>query len=277
VQAETEVTPPVDSSHYDQTYFLTSCEGYTEFISSEGENLSRRLKQAFDVADIAPGMWVLDIGSGRGEIMRHCASLGARAYGIDYASAAVHMSSQLAATQNRELAQQLAVFQADAKYVPFVDGLFDRVLMFDIVEHLHPWELDQAIAQAKRVLRPGGRLVIHTAPNAWYDRYAYPLVRWVRTWSGADDRYPKDPRAIVSVNLNVHVNEQSALSLYCLLRQSGFQAKVWLDTPPQKRSEPWYLRAARFVLFHWPPFRWFFEREVFAVGYLDGAARHFAQ
>jgi len=139
------------------------------------------------------------------------------------------------------------------------------VLMFDLVEHLHPWELDRALAEARRVLRSDGRLIIHTAPNVWYDRYAYPLVRLVRTLMGQGVRYPKDPRAIVPANLDVHVNEQSAASLRRVLRRAGFRAHVWLDTHPQNRREGWVFRVVRHILFNWPPFSWFFEREVFAV------------
>jgi hypothetical protein len=50
-----------------------------------------------------------------------------------------------------------------------------------------------------------------------------------------------------------------------VLRRAGFRAQVWLDTPPQNRGEGPLLAAARYILFNWPPFRWFFEREVFAV------------
>jgi hypothetical protein len=137
--------------------------------------------------------------------------------------------------------------------------------MLDLAEHLNPWELDQALTEARRVLEPGGRLVMHTAPNAWYDTYAYPLVRLVRTLMGQGADYPEDPRAVIRANLDVHVNEQSALSLWRVLRRAGFRPKVWLATPPQNRDESWPLRVARHILFNWPPFRWFFEREVFAV------------
>jgi SAM-dependent methyltransferase len=259
-----ERTQPVRPERYDEAYFLGSCEGYAEFVASEGAHLSRRLSQALEAAEVAPGMRVLDVGCGRGEILRCCARLGARAYGIDYAPVAVLMARKLA-TEEEETQGTMGVYQANAKRLPFPAASFDRVLMFDLVEHLHPWELDRALAEVRRVLRPDGQLVIHTAPNIWYDRYAYPLVRLVRTLMGQGVNYPRDPRAIVPANLDVHVNEQSKLSLWWVLRRAGFRARVWLDTPPQNRHEGPLLAAARYILFNWPPFCWFFEREVFAV------------
>ncbi len=245
---------PVCPERYDEAYFLNSCEGYEEFVASEGVHLSRRLSQSFEIAEVEPGMRVLDVGCGRGEILRRCAGLGVEAHGIDYAPVAVRMAREAG-----------TVYQADAKRLPFPAFSFDRVLMFDLVEHLHPWELDRALIEARRVLRPDGRLIIHTAPNVWYDRCAYPLVRLVRSLMGQRERYPKDPRAVIPVNLDVHVNEQSVLSLWQVLRRAGFRAHVWLDTPPQNRDEGPVLAATRRVLFNWPPFHWFFEREVFGV------------
>jgi len=148
--------------------------------------------------------------------------------------------------------------------------------MFDVVEHLFPWELDQSMAEVKRVLRrpdpasgkPGGVFIVHTAPNVWYDRYAYPVVRLVRRLMGQGARYPKNPRLLnVAANADVHVNEQSQWSLGRTLRRAGLRhVKVWLDSPPQNRKENVLFAAARFALFELPPFRYFFEREVFAVG-----------
>jgi SAM-dependent methyltransferase len=211
-------------------------------------------------------MAVLDVGCGRGEILRHTAQLGALAFGIDYAPVAARLSRQVA-DSTRAAGGDVGVYQASALGLPFADRRFDRVLMLDIVEHLYPAELDLAMAEARRVLVPGGRVVIHTAPNVWYDRYAYPVVRAVRQMMGQGDRYPKDPRAIIPANLQVHVNEQSLLSLRQLLRGHDFTGvRVWLSTPPQKRHENPLFRLARRILFGLPPFRWFFEREVFAVG-----------
>jgi ubiquinone/menaquinone biosynthesis C-methylase UbiE len=257
----------VPSTLYTEDYFLNACEGYDEFKSSEGEQLSRRLKAAFELAAVEPGMQVLDVGCGRGEILRHCARLGADAYGIDYAVVAVELSQDIieATTDGRG---KTGVAQSDAKKLPFPSSAFDRVLMFDVVEHLYPWELHQALLEVRRVLKPGGRFVVHTAPNVWYDRYAYPLVRAFRSLLGQGDRYPANPRAfLVGINQDVHVNEQSLLSMRRTLAKAGFSSKVWLDSPPQGRQNPLLLDLLRTAVFRLPPFRWFFEREVFAVAW----------
>jgi cyclopropane fatty-acyl-phospholipid synthase-like methyltransferase len=253
------------STLYTEEYFLTACEGYDVFLESEGRQLSRRLRDAFAKAEVEPGMRVLDIGCGRGEILRHCLHLGIEAHGIDYAQAAVLMSRNAVYQMRSNVGRVVKgwVYQADAKQLPFPEGYFDRVLLFDVVEHLYPWELQQALLEVRRVLTAGGRLIVHTAPNRWYDAYAYPLVRLIRRIQGR--QYPKDPRAIVPVNQDVHVNEQDMRSLRRALRAAGFNGKVWLDSPPQNRQENFLAAGLRWVAFELPPFRWFFEREVFAV------------
>ncbi len=257
---------PLPSTLYTEDYFRTACEGYDEFNSSEGEHLSRRLRDAFDHAAVTPGMDVLDVGCGRGEILRHCAELGANAYGMDYAEVAVKMSQRVLDALDDTTPGHGGVALADAKKLPYPSASFDRVLMFDVVEHLHPWELQVALREVHRVLKPDGRLIVHTAPNIWYDRYAYPAVRLMRTLMGEGHKYPANPRQfLVDVNEHVHVNEQSILSMHQTLARAGFSARVWLDSPPQNRDEGLVLAWLRQLAFETPPLRWFFEREVFAV------------
>lgn len=261
---------------YTEEYFLTACEGFDVFIESEGKHLSRRLSDAFSVAEVRPGMRLLDVGCGRGEIVRHCMRLGIEAFGVDYAEVAALMTRD-AITAQREATylakaneeavgtRKAGVCRSDAKRLPFPTEHFDRVLMFDVVEHLYPWELQQAMREVRRVLKKDGQFIIHTAPNRWYDVYAYPWVRRVRTVLGQGDRYPKDPRAITPANQDVHVNEQDMISLKRALNAAGFNARIWLDSPRQDRQERIFMAVLRRIAFGVPPFRWFFEREVFAV------------
>jgi ubiquinone/menaquinone biosynthesis C-methylase UbiE len=263
--------PSLPPDLYTEEYFLTACEGYQEWLASEGGHLSRRLSAALAQARVEPGMRVLDVGCGRGEIIRHCARLGADAVGIDYAPVAVRMTRDLIRSDGSDVPGYLGVARADAKRLPFARQSFDRVLMFDVVEHLYPWELHEAFLEVCRVLKPEGRLIVHTAPNRWYDLYAYPVVRVVRTLMGQGRDYPRNPRQFgVAVNEHVHVNEQDLFSMKSALAKAGFSATVWLDSPPQNRQEGRTLAALRRVAFGWLPFRWFFEREVFAVAAKKG-------
>jgi SAM-dependent methyltransferase len=199
--------------------------------------------------------------------------LGIEAYGIDYAEVATLMTRDVITAelvQNQNGSNKAGVARADAKRLPFPTGYFDRVLMFDVVEHLYPRELHQTMLEIHRVLKPDGRFIIHTAPNRWYDVYAYPFVRTFRTMLGQGAKYPRDPRAITPVNQDVHVDEQDMLSMRRALNAAGFKGKVWLDSPPQNRQENAILAGLRLVAFKLPPFRWFFEREVFAVAWKSG-------
>ncbi len=272
IMADNQESRSLPSTLYTEEYFLTACEGYDEFLASEGLQLSRRLREAFEVADVRPGMRILDVGCGRGEILRHCMRAGIEAYGVDYAEVAALMSRDVVRAEQADNAATApaGVLRADAKRLPFPDGYFDRVLMFDVVEHLYPWELHAAMLEVGRVLTPQGRFIVHTAPNRWYDSYAYPLVRRFRTFIGQGNRYPKDPRAIIPVNQDVHVNEQDILSMRRALQAAGFSAKVWLDSPPQERQENAVIDSMRWFAFRVPPFRWFFERELFAVAQKRG-------
>src|SRR5512134_3668347 len=93
--------PSLPPTLYTEEYFRTACEGFDEFNETQGERLSRRLAAAFAVAEVSSGMKVLDVGCGRGEIVRHCARLGADAFGIDYAPVAVNMSQSAVSSETK--------------------------------------------------------------------------------------------------------------------------------------------------------------------------------
>jgi len=57
----------------------------------------------------------------------------------------------------------------DARRLPFADGAFDAVALFDVLEHVS--EDRAAAAEAMRVVRPGGVVLLSTPVAAW--RYPY--------------------------------------------------------------------------------------------------------
>jgi len=62
---------------------------------------------------------------------------------------------------------------ADAEHLPFKDHTFDLVLLFDIVEHVR--DCSFMLREARRVLRPGGKILL-TTPNRWG---MYEYKEWV--------------------------------------------------------------------------------------------------
>jgi ubiquinone/menaquinone biosynthesis C-methylase UbiE len=218
--------PSVAAELYDERYY-TLCEGYEEFATQDGLGLSRRLAVALELAQVGPGLCVLDLGCGRGEMLMHCAARGAWAWGLDYSPAAARIARETALQLQGEFPRRTAAQVANVKSLPFPAGVFDRVFMLDLVEHLYPWELDLALAEACRVLRDGGRLVVHTMPNRWYYRFGYPLFRLLNRLGGR--RLPRNPRARSEYNVHVHVNEQDILRLKASLRRAGLAPRVWVD------------------------------------------------
>ena len=258
------------STLYDKEYFLTACEGHDGFARGfKGEFASPRLAAALRVTNANPGERILDIGCGRGEATLCCARNGATVYGLDYSLDAMSIARRSLAAQATEWSRNIRFLRGDAKELPFEAGWFDKLLMFDLVEHLYPWELKRALDEAWRVLADGGQLIVHTAPNRWYYRFGYPLYRAFERLRGR--RLPRNPRNRFPCH-HLHVNEQDILRLRRALDAAGFRSQVWLENiqPPLSDEASWALQTLLRVLLDVYPFRWIFRNDIFAVADKQG-------
>ncbi|NEX95174.1 class I SAM-dependent methyltransferase [Caulobacter sp. 17J65-9] len=64
----------------------------------------------------------------------------------------------------------------DARRLPFPDGFFDAVTLLDVLEHVP--EDDRAAAEALRVVRPGGAILVSTPNHTWRFPY-YGFMRGI--------------------------------------------------------------------------------------------------
>lgn len=209
--------PSVSPDAYDEAYYRGTCAGYERWSASEGREVDPIYGGVLTLADLRPGEVVVDVGTGRGELVAVAVERGAgRAIGVDYSPTAVELASQT--LQARGVADRAEVRRADARRLPVDDASADLVTMVDVVEHLTPPELDRTLAEVGRVLRPGGRLFVHTMPNRLVYDVTYRLHRAVARLGGA--RWPADPRN--DDERRMHVNEQTRGGLARTLRTAGF-------------------------------------------------------
>jgi SAM-dependent methyltransferase len=111
---------------------------------------------------------VLEVGFGSGRLMKFLEANGYDAYGIDKSPIAAKLAGAIVAS---------------AAAIPFSHATFDCVAGISVIEHLDFDDGNQFVAEAYRVLKPGGFIFLIT-PN-----FSSPLRYVQRTnWFGYSDR-----------------------------------------------------------------------------------------
>ncbi|MFC2015652.1 class I SAM-dependent methyltransferase [Chloroflexota bacterium] len=194
------------SEKYKREYYTDWCRTHDDFLAS---GIPSGYPRALAYLDPTPGDRILDIGCGRGEIVRQCVELGASAVGLDYSQAAVEIARRDGTRDT---------VRAGATGIPFPACSFDKILFMEILEHLDDSDLATALDEIKRVLRPGGRMVGST-PNRW--GAALPKLAKVAGLLGlkAELATRDDP---------FHINVKNPFSLQRKLKRSGFKVRLYL-------------------------------------------------
>ena len=212
---------PVEHKYYDKTYF-TACGGYRNFVEYKGLTIDERMSKALELAKLEPGMNVLDIGCGRGEIVLHCALRRTKICGIDFSKDALKLANNLIDLYPIS-SKGADLIRADVKKIPFKNNLFDRIFLLDIIEHLHDYELNEMFQNIRTILKMDGLIIIHTSPNKWYYNYGYQIIRIV-IFLVARVIIKKDIRSYYEKTM--HVNEQSSKTLHKILKKHGLKFNI---------------------------------------------------
>jgi ubiquinone/menaquinone biosynthesis C-methylase UbiE len=122
-------------------------------------SMSGARKSTVKAARLKAGEAVLDVGCGTGDLtLRAARRVGAegRVAGIDASPDMIKIARRKAAKKGRDVDFRVAPIED----LPFADGEFDAALSSFMIHHL-PDDLKlSGLAEVRRVLKPGGRLVV---------------------------------------------------------------------------------------------------------------------
>jgi ArsR family transcriptional regulator len=132
-----------------------------EFFSSSAGQWDRMREELFGshfhlaaLAALADGAWIVgDLGCGTGQVTAALAPFVSRVVAVDESAAMLQAAKQ----RLREL-PNVDLRRGELEALPLDDGRLDAATMMVVLHHLA--DPSKALAEAARVLRPGGRLLI---------------------------------------------------------------------------------------------------------------------
>ncbi len=138
-------------------YKDTARQSWAGFLPMEVFTM-RAAPHLVSVADVQPGLRVLDVACGTGVVAITAAQRGAHVTGLDLTPTLLER-----ARWNADTAGSSVTFvEGDAEALPFPDASFDVVL--SQFGHIFAPRHEVAAAELLRVLRPGGTLALSTWP-----------------------------------------------------------------------------------------------------------------
>jgi len=233
---------------YTKEYYLTNLEGYSDFEKfkkTAGAHLNKRFSRLLCIVDVKPNEKILDIACGRGEMTISSAIKGAEAIGIDYSDSSISLCNVTLKSFPEEVKSLVRFEVRDCTKLPYEKESFDKIFMFDLVEHLFLKDLKETINSSYFLLKKNGTLYIHTMPNSLFYKFTYPLIRFFYpvikrifpsikslmsskpNWDG--EYLPKNPEEGQEFNLKVHVNILSPFDLKKYTNNAGFKSKIIME------------------------------------------------
>ena len=170
--------------------------------------------------DAGPGAHVLDLCTGHGVVAAELKSRGAKVTGLDFSAAMVALAE--------EAVPDATFVQGDAMAMTFEDASFDAVTIGFGVPHLP--DQTKGLAEAARVLKPGGRLAF----SIWRGKGSDGSFGWLFDAVGRLG----DPSVTLPAGPDAHMLVDAEVA-DPMVRQAGFHnirlkdvaSTVWIKTP----------------------------------------------
>ncbi|MGH8676134.1 MAG: class I SAM-dependent methyltransferase [Burkholderiales bacterium] len=168
------------------------------------------------VARVRPGERVLDVATGSGDLARALSEQGAQVWMSDIN----HRMLCLGRDRVLDAGRMMPAVQCDAERLPFCDRSFDCVTVAFGLRNMT--QKEKALAEMKRVLRTGGRLLVLEFSRVWqplakaYDWYSFRLLPWL------GERVAGDAAAYryLAESIRLHPDQET---LAAMMRAAGLE------------------------------------------------------
>ena len=163
---------------------------------------------------------VLDVGCAAGRQLLEISNRIAQGVGTDISIAFIEKAD----TRAKEVGvTNLSFRQSKAEELPFPERFFDKVICAEVLEHV--FKKDSALNEIKRVLKPGGYLII-TVPNLNADGTLWGRLLRVLKFRSFQPLEQFSAEELAKHG-DAHVREFSHKSLVSWLESNGFHVEGW--------------------------------------------------
>jgi len=150
---------PVPRSKEEAKQFYDRISRFYHYLAGAFER--KYVEMALERLSVQEGETVLEIGFGSGHCLKQIAqSVGikGKVCGIDISSGMLEVAKRR--LERAQLADRVELYCRDAANLPYDDSTFDSVFMSFTLELFDTPEIPQVLEEAKRVLKPTGRLAV---------------------------------------------------------------------------------------------------------------------
>jgi len=123
---------------------------------------------------IRPGDRILDAGCGEGRHLLACSRSSCHIVGLDLNSKSLRKARSILEQMKRgqEVKGRVFFIQGDSLHFPFPDGVFDKVICSEVIEHVA--DERQGVKELCRILTIGGKIAL-SVPTLWTE-HLYDLL-----------------------------------------------------------------------------------------------------